>query len=41
MSCPYQLPGTFDDQIVPITAIKRVKNRETGEETPKEVTLLH
>ncbi len=31
--------GAFDDEIVPITAIKRVKNRETGEETLEEVTL--
>ncbi|UWQ77106.1 acetyl-CoA C-acyltransferase [Leisingera sp. M658] len=35
-----QAAGAFDDEIVPITAIKRVKNRETGEETLEEVTLL-
>ena len=34
-----QAAGAFDDEIVPITAIKRVKNRETGEETQEEVTL--
>ncbi|WP_282022450.1 acetyl-CoA C-acyltransferase [Ruegeria faecimaris] len=34
-----QAAGAFDDEIVPITAIKRVKNRETGEETLEEVTL--
>ena len=34
-----QAAGAFDDEIVPITAIKRVKNRETGEETLDEVTL--
>jgi len=34
-----QAAGTFEDEIVPITAIKRVKNRETGEETLEEVTL--
>ena len=34
-----QAAGTFDDEIVPITAIKRVKNRETGEEILEEVTL--
>ena len=34
-----QAAGAFEDEIVPITAIKRVKNRETGEETLKEVTL--
>ncbi|WP_299951855.1 acetyl-CoA C-acyltransferase [uncultured Ruegeria sp.] len=34
-----QAAGAFDDEIVPITAIKRGKNRETGEETPEEVTL--
>ncbi len=28
-----QAAGTFADEIVPITAIKRVKNRETGEVT--------
>ena len=34
-----QAAGAFEDEIVPITAIKRVKNRETGEETQEEVTL--
>ena len=34
-----QEAGRFDDEIVPITTIKRVKNRETGEETLEEVTL--
>ena len=34
-----QAAGAFDDEIVPITAIKRVKNRETGEEILEEVTL--
>ncbi|SDX64678.1 acetyl-CoA C-acetyltransferase/acetyl-CoA acyltransferase [Ruegeria halocynthiae] len=34
-----QAAGAFDDEIVPITAIKRVKNRETGEEALEEVTL--
>jgi len=34
-----QAAGIFDDEIVPITAIKRVKNRETGEVTLEEVTL--
>lgn len=34
-----QAAGAFNDEIVPITAIKRVKNRETGEETLEEVTL--
>lgn len=34
-----QAAGAFDDEIVPITAIKRVKNRETGEETLEEVIL--
>ncbi|AFO91957.1 acetyl-CoA C-acyltransferase [Phaeobacter inhibens] len=34
-----QAAGAFEDEIVPITAIKRVKNRETGEETVEEVTL--
>jgi acetyl-CoA C-acetyltransferase/acetyl-CoA acyltransferase len=33
-----QAAGAFDDEIVPITAVKRVKNRETGEETLEEVT---
>ncbi len=34
-----QAAGAFDDEIVPITAIKRGKNRETGEETLEKVTL--
>ena len=34
-----QAAGAFDDEIAPITAIKRVKNRESGEETLEEVTL--
>ncbi|WP_135502148.1 MULTISPECIES: acetyl-CoA C-acyltransferase [Roseovarius] len=34
-----QAAGTFDDEIVPITAVKRVRNRDTGEETLEEVTL--
>jgi acetyl-CoA C-acetyltransferase len=34
-----QEADAFEGEIVPITAIKRVKNRETGEETLKEVTL--
>ncbi|KNG92007.1 acetyl-CoA C-acyltransferase [Pseudaestuariivita atlantica] len=34
-----QAAGAFEDEIVPITAIKRVKNRESGEETVEEVTL--
>ncbi|MDC1424802.1 acetyl-CoA C-acyltransferase [Oceanospirillaceae bacterium] len=34
-----QAAGAFDDEIVPITAIKRVKNRETGKEILEEVTL--
>ncbi|SNZ19553.1 acetyl-CoA C-acyltransferase [Cohaesibacter gelatinilyticus] len=34
-----QAAGAFDDEIVPISAIKRVKNRGTGEETLEEVTL--
>ena len=34
-----QAAGAFDDEIVPITAIKRVKNRETGEENLEDVTL--
>ena len=34
-----QAAGAFDDEIVPITAIKRVKNRETGEESLEELTL--
>ncbi|MDA8543295.1 acetyl-CoA C-acyltransferase [Rhodobacteraceae bacterium] len=34
-----QAASAFEDEIVPVTAIKRVKNRETGEETQEEVTL--
>ena len=34
-----QAAGAFDEEIVPITAIKRVKNRETGEENLEDVTL--
>ena len=34
-----QEAGRFDAEIVPITAIKRVKNRETDEVTLEEVTL--
>ena len=34
-----QASGIFDDEIVPITSIKQIKNRETGEETFEEVTL--
>lgn len=34
-----QEAGLFDDEIVPITATKRVTNRETGEVTLEEVTL--
>ena len=34
-----QAAGAFDDEIVPITAIKRVKNCETEEESLEEVTL--
>ncbi|KIC23932.1 MULTISPECIES: acetyl-CoA C-acyltransferase [unclassified Leisingera] len=34
-----QAAGAFDDEIVPITANKRVRNRESGEETLEEVTL--
>ena len=34
-----QAAGAFDEEIIPITAIKRGKNRETGEETLEEVTL--
>jgi acetyl-CoA C-acetyltransferase/acetyl-CoA acyltransferase len=34
-----QAAGVFEDEIVPINAIKRVKNRETEEETQEEVTL--
>ena len=31
--------GLFDDEIVPVTATKVVKDRETGEESKEEVTL--
>jgi acetyl-CoA C-acetyltransferase len=34
-----QAAGVFEDEIVPINAIKRVKNRETGEESLEKVTL--
>ena len=34
-----QQAGRFDDEIVPLTTIKKVKNRETGEITEEEVTL--
>ena len=34
-----QAASVFEDEIVPINAIKRVKNRETGEESLEEVTL--
>ena len=34
-----QEAGLFDDEIVPINTIKRIKNRETGEVTLEEVTL--
>ncbi len=34
-----QAAGAFDEEIVPITCIKRVKNRETGEETLEKVNL--
>jgi len=34
-----QEAGKFDDEIVPITTIMDVKNKETGEVTEKEVTL--
>ena len=34
-----QAAGAFDEELVAITAIKRVKNRETGEETLEKVTL--
>jgi len=34
-----QEAGRFDDEIVPITTVKSVKNRETGEVTKEEVTL--
>ena len=34
-----QAAGAFDEELVAITAIKRGKNRETGEETLEKVTL--
>jgi len=34
-----QNAGAFDDEIVPISATKIVKNKETGEQTMQEVTL--
>jgi len=34
-----QAAGAFDEELVAITAIKRVKNRETGKEALEEVTL--
>jgi len=34
-----QEAGKFDDEIVPITAIKIVRNKETGETSEQEVTL--
>jgi len=34
-----QAAGKFDDEIVPMTTIMKVQNRETGEITDKEVTL--
>ncbi len=34
-----QVAGKFDDEIVPLTTIMDVKNKETGEVTEKEVTL--
>lgn len=34
-----QKRGAFDDEIVPISAIKKVKNKETGEISLEEVTL--
>ena len=36
-----QEAGKFDDEIVPITTIMDVKNKETGEVAEKEVTLAH
>ncbi|RBW58403.1 acetyl-CoA C-acyltransferase [Phaeobacter gallaeciensis] len=35
-----QSAGKFDDEIVPITVTKLNSNRETGEITPEEVTLI-
>ncbi len=34
-----QQAGYFDDEIVPITTVKEVKNKETGEVSEQEVTL--
>ncbi len=34
-----QEAGVFDDEIVPMTVTKKVKNKETGEVTDEEVTL--
>lgn len=34
-----QQAGYFDDEIVPITTVKEVKNKETGEVSDQEVTL--
>ncbi|MEN8042180.1 MAG: acetyl-CoA C-acyltransferase [Actinomycetota bacterium] len=34
-----QEAGAFDDEIIPVTATKQVKNRETGEVSLEEVTL--
>ena len=34
-----QVRGAFDDEIVPVTAIKMIMNKETGEVTKEEVTL--
>ncbi len=35
-----QQAGNFDDEIVPLTAVKVVKNRETGEVSEEEVRLI-
>lgn len=34
-----QEAGRFDDEIVPLTTVKKVKNKETGEVSEQEVTL--
>ncbi|GAA0688594.1 acetyl-CoA C-acyltransferase [Marinobacterium maritimum] len=34
-----QEAGRFDDEIIPVTAVMKVKNRDTGEMTDQEVTL--
>ena len=34
-----QVRGAFDDEIVPVTAIKMIMNKESGEVTKEEVTL--